>query len=89
MDKKGTSLSVPQQTPVLGPLSKPQQQSQDLHQVDRASGASEADTRILQLEPDSLTVGLRTNRPSLLLPGRGGSWGLSPTIPENTHSCRG
>lgn len=38
---------------VLGSLSKPQQQTQDLHCVDTASGAFEADMQILQLKPDS------------------------------------
>ena len=52
-NKKEISLSTPQQTPVLGSLSKPQQHIKDLHRVDTASSTFEADTQILQLKPDS------------------------------------
>lgn len=51
--KNKTSLSTPQQTPVLGSLSTPQQQIKDPHWVDTASGAFEADTQILQIAPAS------------------------------------
>lgn len=51
--KKKISLSTPQQTPVLGSLSTPQQQIKDPHWVDTASGAFEADTQILQIVPAS------------------------------------
>ena len=44
VDKKEISLSTPQQTPVLGSPSKPQQHIKDLHWLDTASGTVEADT---------------------------------------------